>query len=161
MKSNRSISLDDDIWNDLIYESKNKNIPLSQLVEDKVSEKKENAGGDIYTLHNTIIVLNSKLMLLCNEMDILLERDFKKKEEELKKIKKQQEEEFNKKKVRVSELMVLMDKYRVRDQIIKLDLDNKEEVTNLIESFFKSSIKIGLSQIIEYKRLTKELGILG
>ena len=127
-RSARSVSLDDDTWYKLQHEAREKNLPLSNLVEEKVfsSFSQKECGCNINNINNIILINNNILLLSIQHYQEHLEKEIKQKEKEIITLKETRDKQMK-------EVFKIIEKFEEivtksdQDRVIKQDFTNDNE----------------------------------
>jgi len=152
MKTNKSISFDESILEEIRHEATETQLSFSQVVNDKLKKSffSDEDVIDINKTNNKIILLNNKIILLCNQIYKIKETEIKNKEKELNLVKGEQAELVKSKQDRYDELK---GEFKILGVLKEIEQCKAEEWLKLVDKYLEKGLEIDGSKILEYKRL--------
>ena len=153
MKTGKSISLSEELWNELNVAAVDSNMSLSHYLEKKLAEKADDEELTFDIINNKLIVLNNKLILYARIVQQKLQNKLKKTNEEREKVEEVRNNIIKNNKERLNELKVKFGKF-----LKIIDKSDPNEWIKTVEEILKEDVnsKIDGSMILEYLRLKEQ-----
>jgi len=153
MKTGKSISLSEELWNELNVAAVDSNMSLSHYLEKKLAEKADDEELTFDIINNKLIVLNNKLILYARIVQQKLQNKLKKTNEEREKVEEVRNNIIKNNKERLNELKVKFGKF-----LKIIDKSDPNEWIKTVEEILQQDVnsKIDGSMILEYLRLKEQ-----